>query len=517
MPTVIINKFDGGITNDPRDPREGVCRMSTGFDILTNPRRMTPYRSSESGDNAPTTSQKQNFAIALWTPSSPDSWRLFALGVVSGSGKAEVLMKTLETGGSTDLSDDTWDIPAANQSSAGATSFDLFVYYHRVGKIYGARAGTNIWAFTPDGSTGFADSAQALTYTSIAQGLVHSKDNILYVPYYNSAGGANAKSFILKYDGSSWTPTALTLPDHFEAKSITEFGNYIAIGCEHVSGVENSIVYLWDRDTSLTTLSESIDWGSGDIKILQQVSGELLGISISGNISSRLDDKVIFRRYTPSGAVKIEEFIFDSGTTTLLPIAKQVTDNRLWFMMSGKINGVQKHGVWSIGRIPDGTFSIVQERTPNNDTALSSGILYNFINVGDFLFQAYNASSAFALSKTNDQNTYSATAIRETTINPKMIEIDRSRNKQLEAVSLSYESLPSSSSVVLFYRVDAGSWIKIFTETTSGTITTKERTKIDAGTEFTSGREYEFKIEATGAKTEITELKYKYKVLPTQI
>lgn len=70
MPIAIISKWDKGITNDPRNPSEAVCRMSTNFDILTNPHKMTPYRSSEDGDSSSATSQKQNFAIGILSNSS---------------------------------------------------------------------------------------------------------------------------------------------------------------------------------------------------------------------------------------------------------------------------------------------------------------------------------------------------------------------------------------------------------------------------------------------------------------
>ena len=60
-----INKWDGGIVNDPRDPQENVCRVVSNFDILTNPYKMIPYRDSEDGDSGASTSKKQNFCIAL--------------------------------------------------------------------------------------------------------------------------------------------------------------------------------------------------------------------------------------------------------------------------------------------------------------------------------------------------------------------------------------------------------------------------------------------------------------------
>jgi len=37
MAFTLINRFDGGIVNDPRDIRENTCRMATNFDVFTPP------------------------------------------------------------------------------------------------------------------------------------------------------------------------------------------------------------------------------------------------------------------------------------------------------------------------------------------------------------------------------------------------------------------------------------------------------------------------------------------------
>lgn len=483
MKTVLLNRFDGGIVNDPRS--EGnVCRMCTNFDILTNPHRLTPYRDSESGDSAPTTSQKQNFVIALRTGTT---YSLYALGVISGTAKAEVLYKDLTTGGSTDLDDSGWSTPANNQSSSGSTNFELFVYYKKTGFIYGARANSHIWRFDPAGGA-FVDAHQALSYTNIAQGLVHSKDDIFYVPYDNN---------IAKNDNGSWTPTALTLPKHLYITSISEYGNYLAIACAPLSGLGNSVVYLWDRDSTLATLSESIDWGEGNIKILEEINGFLVGISLSGNGTSRFKDRIIFKYYSGvGGAQKFMEL--EGGITSQLPLAKQKINNRLNFMMSVSLNGAVREGVWSVGKTGD-RFTLVHERTPNNDTALTSGTLKNFFYVGDFLFQSYTDSGSFALSKTNDTSSYTATSIIETKINPGFPDTDKSQFIKLYAVGALYDALPAAGQVVVKHRIQGGTYATIFTETTDGATYTEPVSIYADGTQFNDlTKEHEFRVESTG-------------------
>ena len=367
-----INRFDGGMVNDPRDPKENTCRVVTNFDILTNPRKITPYYDSESGDSGATTSQKQNFCIALRTGTT---YRLYALGVVSGTGRGEVLMKDLTTS-SNDLIDGGWLTPNNNQSSAGAVSFNLFVYYAKTGLIYGVRASQYIWAFDPSSVASWSDSARDLTsFTNIAQGLVHSKDDILYIPYDNK---------ILKNNNGSWTDAALTLPSHLYITSICEYGNYLAIAASPLSSVGDSYVYLWDRDATLATLSESINWGQGKLNILEEIDGYLIGISSIDGLSSVLTDRVVFKYYFGNTVRKFKEI--RGMSVSGKGIDKQKTNNRLYFLLTGTIGGATKEGLFSVG-LSEENFVLIHERTPNNNTA--SGGLKGFFIVNDFTFISY--------------------------------------------------------------------------------------------------------------------------------
>lgn len=497
LPT-IITRFDGGITNDPRDTAENVARVISNFDILTDPRRMIPYRSSESGASAPDTTQFQNFCIALGTAAT---YRLYALGVVSGTARAEVSMKDIGTGVSTTDFDDTgWASPANNQSSAGSTSFNLFAFYKKTGLVYGARAGTALWAFDPTGGA-WADTSHSLSYTNISQGLVHSKDDILYVPYDNKIASNN---------NGSWTDAAFTAPSQYYISSIAENGNYLAITLTPLSGFGNSRVILWDRDTSLSTATENIDWGEGNVKILEEVDGVLIGISLSGGNTTRFNDRVIFRYLSGSQAIKFKE-LTAGNNSTILPIAKQKINNRLYFLMQVSLNGATREGVWSVGRTPTSPFTVVHERTPNNDTALAvSSNLYNFIIVGDFVFISYLSSSVFGLSKTDDSATYTATAIYES----KKFNLGSSKvTKKLVGISVMTDYLPTAGQVVVKYRKDEEtSFTTIFTNATDNSIFHSAINIESSGATLPEFKEIEFRIESTGGAV-ITGLQFSAEVI----
>ena len=510
MRTVTINKFSGGIVNDPRNQSEGVCRMCTSFDALLNPNKLTPYRSSESGDSSASTRQIKNFAIAKRN----STYNLYGLGVVSGTTKAAIFYKTLTTGATLDLSDATWNDPSVASGTNGVNT-NLFVFYERTGRLYTAQNSNAIISFNVSAET-VNESEYSVSYTNIAQGLVHTKDNILYVPADNT---------ILVNNNGSWS-VGLTIPNNLVINSICEYGDFVAVGAAPLSGNANSVVYLWDRNSTDTLPSQNIDWQEGRLLILEQLQGSLVGISITGRDVSvatdvtRLDNRIIFRAYTAYGAEKFAEIVSSRTGTTSLLITKQKLNNRIYFMMQAYVNGTQRDGVWSVGKLIDGSYSILHERKPNNETSLTSGVLYGFFYAGDYLFQTFSTSSTITTTKTNDQAVYAEIAQYETTINPNMGEQDRTRKKQLTTVSLAYEKLPADSSVKLEYRVDSGSFTEIFTETTTNAMATEQQVDIN-GDQFTSGREYEFRISSgkTGGtgQGEITELKYQYEILDTLI
>lgn len=503
---IIIPQFNK-VVNDPRTIESGAARMIANFDVFTDPARMTPYRASESGDSSSSTSQKQNFTLGYWTPTP--SWRVFSLGVKSGTGLAEVLMKSIGTGSSNDLSDSSWATPSNNQSSSGSTSFNLFVHYKTKSKIYGASGGTSIWAFSTAGSawddnvinTESSASVSPPSYTNIAQGIVHSQDDILYIPYDNK---------IMSNNNGTWTVPALTLPAQYYITSICEYGDKLAIAAAPLSSIGKSRVYLWDRKSVLFDVSANIDWGDGLIQVLEEIDGYLIGISSIADVS-RTRYRIVFRYYAgASGAIKFAEFTTTTGPW--LRIAKQKIDNRIYFSLNITLNGTKRAGVWSLSKSDQG-FHIVLERTFYNDTTLTSDYLGAFYIVGDYTFIVYvDDQSDYQLSKTNDQAVYTASSIVETTINPGMPLEDRSAIKNVKYVAATFEPLGSSGSVTIYYRRENdSSWTSLIAMSTQYATIAEIQNDADR-IKIKNGREYEFKIVATGGAV-LTSFIYDYDVI----
>lgn len=501
MSKVTINKFNAGIVNDPRDTTSGASRVVTNFDINTSPNRLIPYRSSEAGNSNDPNDLMQNWCIAL---SAAATYSLYGYGRVTASNKVRIFRKALTTGGATDLDDNSWTETSNNVSATQITpNYNCFVYYAKLNMIFGGHAGRYIWEYDPDGGTAFNETDADLTaFTNMAQGLVHSKDDILYIPYDNK---------IAKNDNGTWTVAALTIPTSYYITSICEYGNYIAIAAAPLDGVSNSRVYLWNRSATLNTVTENIDWGSGVIKVIEEINGYLVGISLYGGASTTFNDRVIFRYYTGAGALGYTEYL--GATSSNLLQIKQKINNRIYFCMSVSLNGAVRDGVWSFGQGPNG-FNLVHERTPDNDTSISTGPMRGFFYIGDYLFQSFVSSgAAHTVTKTNDQATYSHTSIFESVINPNMEVKDKLKLKQLKSISIGYKTQSAvAGQVVVKYKVDGGSYITVMTCTTTGVIVEERQDAV--GVPFTKGREYEFRIESTlGA--EIISFNYEYDVIPT--
>lgn len=518
--TITIDNFSGGMTADIRDESSGVVKLAKHFDILSRPKTLTPYHSQITADAANDTQRIKNF--------------LYYQGILWGLGGADsnpfgtIYKKT-------DLTSATWTATTNNVISHRLIN-NVFVEYHDF--FYGLQGGAapgKVWKYDPtgvavineDAATGAISTTANLT-DRIANGVVHSKDDVLYLACNN---------VIAKNNNGSWTNAALTLPSKYYISAMCEYGNYLAIGCSPYNP-GRSVVYLWDRDSSVTTLSESIDWGVGSLQVLEQVEGELIGVSVRSDVLSNLQNRLVLRRYSGGTPTVFKELIASSSTGLQLLYGQKFNANRLYFLAGIEIDSVLHQGIWGVGKDAQGRWIVWFDTLPNNDTAITTNGLAGFTKIGDYACISYCSNpigqnnylggnnlfgagygTGYSLTMTSSTSTaYAGSSLIETVINPGITgaaENDRTANKQLQIVALSYDPIPTGGQAILKYKVDGGAWTTIFTETTVGRVVTEDA--FDAtSTAFTSGREYQFRIESTGG-VQPTALKYKYEILQTLI
>jgi hypothetical protein len=510
---ITINRFDGGVVNNGRFPSPRHAKVVTNFNVLSDPFRLVPYLSSEDGDSSATTNKIQNFCLGKQLPSDA----VFGLGVKSGNPAVFYRITT------SDLADSTWS-STANNSLGGTPDQDrakLFIYYPNQDKVYFWASNTSMVEYDPDNETAnqsldlaTSSTVTPTSFTRSSNAILHSKDDIVYVGIDN---------YIIKKNAATAWADGLTLPVGVDVVCLAEYGNYLAIATRPTGRLGKCTVYLWDRDSSLATLTQSVSWGDESLEFIEEIEGELVGISTTGVLTADIEDKVVFRRYIAGvGAVKFLELDGGVSPTVGVQVPRAITQKyrgRLYFMMTITLHGAVRHGVWSIGRNP-GTreWTLVHEKTSNNDTALNNThTLYSFINVGDYLFQAHLDNGTEKMTKTDDAVVYTGTSYFESTINPGMDAKDFFMKKRLKAISLHFERLPANGVASVKFRADsATAWASItalLSENTDNAVF-KEATRFDTSgnSVLTDGREFEFRIESTGGAV-ITGISYEYDIL----
>jgi hypothetical protein len=504
MKSVFVNRFDNGRAESKTSRGVGEFAESRHFDIFTYPNRLTPLRGVEADETAGT-------QIGMMIVGSDGL--VYGLGKDSGNNNPEVYKKA--------DSGTAWD-DVANTLPGGTPFYSVFAEYQSF--FYFIASGRYLVKMATNGS-GTGNNTTFLDLTSVTtatQAVLHPKDDILYVGYNNKIATVNA---------SVGTAAALTLPSYLTITSIAPYGNMLAIAAVPTTaltagpggGGYSSVVYLWDRDTSLTTVTESIDWGTGLLRVINVLDGVLIGFSESvfSTTEIRERDSVIIKGYTGSVPFLIKEISTNRQTTTspnvlINPRVNFVYRNKLYVSLNivGGSTSPTFYGLWCVAKSKTSDRYIVfLERQATND-ASDTGV-FAAAAVGDIFYTAHTALGTS--TRTNNDNhaadhstAFSATSLYESLVNPGMNEADYFRSKKLGGVACYYTPLLAGGSVTVKYRVDSsGDWTTVFTDSTDGS--TGFETNVPSSDQFTDGRFYEFRIESTG-NAEILGFAYKYSV-----
>lgn len=487
-----LNNFSGGISDDPREDNATKFQVTKHFDIFSNPTRLTPYRSLETDthDGSTSTGMKQYFVKDFLYASA--SAKLYGLGQVTGSGLTKIVYKADATTGN-------WTLPTSSEGN-GAVQNGCFVEYKDY--LWGFQGTTQVWKWgTLSGTPSIANSAGTVgTITSVAQGVI-AKDDNLYLPYNNKIVRVNP--------GGTVQDAVLTLPTNFKITSICNYGNYLAIGCAPISSYNGvSKVFLWNLIG--TDVTESIDWGEGELRVLETIEGMLVGITdrYLNNATGAGRGSMIIQTYSGGIPQVIKEVFTQALTGKSMPLSKAVKNNRLFFaakIMTNSAGTEYREGIWSFGRknvmYPFSlTLDIIDENINTNG-------IQAFGTAANYFFITH--SNDGSVDKTNDAATYTFSSIYESQI---MNFGDQDADKTLQSISVYFRKLATGESITVKYRVDgATSWTTIGTFSTVGELS---RTFINIesdGSAFASGKEYEFQLTSTGG-LEILGMKLKARV-----
>lgn len=487
-----VSRFDGGMVPDIRTKTDRGFHISVHFDGFTNPKRLTPYRSSEANED-------KTFNIVKFLAAFDGSLtQIFGLGVVSGTSRAKIFQKA---GGTLAARITGAWTGSTSGEQTGGTARNEKIFFTYKSYLYGWRDGTTIWRWGDfTASPTFTDSYQSITYTDVAQPVHHPADDVAYFFSDNKVHSLN---------NITWSSNVLTLPDNLIITDGEPVGNLLAISCKPKAAGGKSVVFLWDRDSSLATISGKIDWGEGDLIYIGNLDGLLVGVTdyhLSVASLSLERGKLIIKIANGEKAKNIKEIQeTDSDERKIAPTAfnKTVKDNKMYFTAAMNDENNTWRGVAVVDSEGRVTFDYVEED--------ASGSVESAYLVGNNWFIAHSADGS--VQRTDDSANYTYTSIYQS---QKFFGRTPAVTKKLLAVTVTTPPLPTAGQIVLKYRKDAETvWTTIFTLTTDNSIRKSATAKAD-GTNLPQYKEIQFRIESTG-NAEVTGLDLMSEEIPDDI
>lgn len=493
----LITTFSGGLSKDKRDGWSGggsffttdKFALTKHFDTYTYPKKLFPYIKTEAVED-----KTLDIVKFLNAKNSAGTERFYGYGIVAGSTKAAVYF----------LSSDTWTGLTNNESGTAGRNETVFFYYKDF--IYMWR-GNNLMRFDTTGSAAWADSYQSISYTDLAQPVHHPSDDIAYFFTDNK---------VHKLDNTTWTSNVLTLPSDLKIMHACPFGNYLAIACAPTaSDGGKSVVFLWDRDSSLATLSDRIDFGEGFIQYIFNLNNKLIGIMdfFTTNTYGHSAGKVLIKQASGQFATQLNEIILDTtmSSGTVFQANSQVKDNKGYFVLKVTQNGDNRLGIWAVDEFGRATLDFVEEEATVG-TPEYQGIYAR----GNGWYIAHSNDGSVNRTDDNTTRQYSTTlaSVYESLV---FSAGDPSKTKKLIVATVMTEAMPTAGQCVLKYRKnEETSFTTLFTHTTDNSISHSTINVESSGATLPEYKEIQFRIESTGGAA-ITGLKFRSEVVEKDI
>ena len=493
--TAIINQWDGGIAEDIRTTATNQCESSVNFDIFTNPHKLLPYSdpvAETSLDGAITDDSITDVAVVDVSGTET----IYGMGRHASNSQDVAIFKKNST---TDITAGFTEVATNSNDLTPGT----LIEYHDL--LFFIAGGSTIHSFSPPSTiTAISTASGAYTTNFAPKPFRHPIDDTLYWAVAN---------FVYKYDGVTYTNVTngktYQLATNFEIQSITDYGNYLAIGGKYLTKSKKSYVYLGDRDITTSLKPQQVlDWGNGSLKILESINGSLIGISYTENIgsfSTSTKYRLYIKGYSGGTVQTIKEII--TGSVEDLRVWKAKSGDKLYFGFNGD------NAIYVLAKNKSGYWSVVKDRyiNPSGSTITgASGKLTGII--GDIMFTSYgDATTDGYLARQGTGTTYTLPSRYFTTVNPGMVIADRTKRKKLKEIRLSYTCNSTNGTANVYVYNSALTTTKLAltkTQTVVGEyVTTCFR--FNDSTNFDESYEFKFLIETTG-NVSPKELKYVY-------
>lgn len=482
---VKIDNFYGGISDDPRKVPQNEFQSTQHFDIFSQPKKLIPYRSFEADTETSvnTTDLKQYLVKDTFYASA--SAKLYGLGQ-NGTGLTKVVYKADATTG-------LWTKPASSEGNGAVINGCFFEYKDYAWGFQGTNQIFKWGLLSGVPSITNSVSTVASTITSVANGVIAADGNG-YMAYNNVV-------VRIATDASTITDNAKTVPSNYKITSLANYGSYLAIGCSPVASFNGtSKVFLWNLSSDL--FAETIDWGEGDLRVLEPIEGFLVGVTdrYLNNATGAGRGSMIIQGYSGGSAQVLKEVFTQALVGKTIPTSKAVKNNRLFFaakIMTNTAGTTYIEGIWSFGRKNSSypwalTLDLI-------DTNIDTDGIQAFGTAANYFFIAHSGDGS--MDKTNDAATYAFTSVYESQI---FNFGDTTSDKSLDSAKVYFRKLASGESITLKYRVDgATAWTTIGTDSTVGDLSHSFLNIEASDVAFASFKELEIRLESSGG-AEIT-------------
>lgn len=499
MSTVaLINKFDGGIAQDPRARSADQYQVCTGFDVFTNPHLLIPYI-----DSTPET-----MASGIIDDLRPQEVYLYSTGYITVGYKTSA--RTQPTVYTKSNINDPWS--ANGDATVGQVLIEGTSISFR-GKMYFLThdSGTTISLQRADGGAVVTNvgSFSSTTATAIRP-FVHPKNNQIVIVTGQS---------ILTYDGTTLAAATLTIPVGYTASSIADYGDNVAFAMNENLGNLPALVGIWSFNTSNTVFDIIVPFGEGSIYFIVNLYNILFAIT-TGNGAQfvRVNPRLRIKSYSGGSVDTVIDISIPPDTTVIPNIARMISttstknSNKIYFGLNND------YALYAFGKNSEGTYILTQDRYYNNGTYVNTLKCVSLI--GDIAWiGSVNNAGVYSLMRTKingltETPTYTAVNIYKTLINHGMglsrytIQ-DVHKEKTINAIAVQ-QSTAALGNIELGYAMDGSTFNDVINQANSLILKQYvDATRQTDGQPLTTGREFELQLSSSGGAV-IRQIMYSY-------